>query len=405
VRFAAHDRNVAVTMWIVGVMQGFSQAHPSTTLPYTRAGLGISEAEMSAVLAIARLSSLAAVGLSIWGDRRGRRGPILIAYTLLVLSAGASAAAVEPWHFASTQSIVRVATSALSSLGVVWLAEHLTPAVRAYGVSLYGAAGSLGAGVALLALPLAARDWRLPYLLSLVGLLVIPVLIRRLEESPLVATAHARIHLHIGRSLRDWRFVVAALAGLLPAAFSALGISFSTERMVGALGLSPGTAVAVTLGGGTIGGLGFFLGGRLSDRWGRKPTTVLALAAIGIGGIGLYHSQHPLVLFACVVVSSFGSFAYVPAAGTHRAELFPTESRATANALLTWTATLGSAGGLAAGRLLLDRLGLTATLDLLGIGLVIGILLTWLLPETKGLLLHPAKVEVSPVSGPDPAAK
>lgn len=390
-RFTRHDRAVATAMWIVGVVQGFSQAHPSATLPYTRAGLGISEADMSAVLAVARLASFLAVGLSVWGDRRGRRRPILFAYVLLVTATGISAFASAPWQFGLTQSLVRVGTSALSALGVVWLAEHLTPQVRAYGVSLYGAAGSLGAGLALLALPLAERNWRLPYALSLIGLLIVPVLLKRLEESPLISSIESGHRFNLRRSLADSTFVVAAVAGLLPAAFSAIGLSFSTERMVGVLGMSTGAAIAVTLGGGTIGGTGFFLGGRLSDSWGRKPTTILALICIGIGGLGVYHARHPWILFAAIVVSSFGSFAYVPAAATHRAELFPTGTRATATATLAWTATLGSAVGLAAGRFLIERLGLTATLDVLGIGIVIGIILTMLLPETRGRDLHEAR--------------
>jgi MFS family permease len=382
-RFTRHDRAVALAMWLVGVVQGFSQAHPSATLPFTRAGLGMSEADMSALLALARLASFLAIGLSVWGDRRGRRRPILFAYLLLVTATGASAFAVAPWQFGLTQSLVRVAVSALSALGVVWLAEHLSPHVRAYGVSLYGAAGSLGAGAALLALPLAEQNWRLPYGLSLAGLLLLPVLFRRLEESPLIPELNTQ-RFNLRRSLGDQKFVLASIAGLLPAAFSAVGLSFSTERMVGSLGLSTGTAVALTLGGGTIGGVGFFLGGRLSDGWGRRPTTVLALSCIGTGGLGLYHFSEPLPLFLAVVVSSFGSFAYIPAAATHRAELFPTETRATATTTLTWTATLGSAAGLTAGRLLIDRIGLTGTMDVLGIGVVIGMSLTLLLPETKG---------------------
>lgn len=382
-RFTRHDRAVVLAMWMVGVVQGFSQSHPSATLPFTRAGLGMSEAEMSAVLAVARLASFLAIGLSVWGDRGGRRRPILLAYVLLVVATGASALAVAPWQFGLTQSLVRVSTSALSSLGVVWLAEHLTPAVRAYGVSIYGAAGSLGAGMAILGLPLAERNWRLPYALSLTGLLLLPVLLRRIEESPLIPESDGR-RFNLRRSLGERRFVLAAVAGLLPAAFLAIGLSFSTERLVGALGLSTGTAVAITLAGGTIGGTGFFLGGRLSDAWGRRPTTILALTCIVVGGIGLYHLAEPWALVIAVIVSSFGSFAYVPAASTHRAELFPTETRATATTTLTWTATLGSAAGLTAGRLLIDEVGLTGTMDVLGIGVVVGIALTMLLPETKG---------------------
>ena len=390
-RFTAHDRAVALVMWLVGVVQGFAQAHPTAGLPFIREGLGVSEADMSALLAIARLSSLGAIALSIWGDRKGRRRPLLVAYTLLVLATASSGLAVAPWQFGVSQSLVRVAVSALSSLGVVWLAEHLAPHVRAYGVAIYGAAGSFGAAIAIVGLPLAERDWRLPYGLTLLGLLILPVLVRRLEESPLVRTAEPKTKLLSGlRAVASLRwFSLAAIAGLFPSAFLAVGLAFTTERLVGDLGLTTGKAILIALGGGTIGGAGFFLGGRLSDSWGRRPTTVLALVAILAGGLGVYHFAETWMLVGAIVVSSFGSFAYVPAASTHRAELFPTGSRATAAASLHWIGTVGSAIGLGLGRFLIDGLGLTRTLDLLGVGVVVAVVLTLFLPETKNTRLEP----------------
>jgi MFS family permease len=349
----------------------------------------VSEADMSALLAIARLASLGAIALSIWGDRRGRRRPLLVAYALLVLATAGSGLATAPWQFGVSQSLVRIAVSALSSLGVVWLAEHLAPHVRAYGVAIYGAAGSFGAAIAIVGLPLAERDWRLPYALTLLGLLLLPVLVRRLEESPLVGTIEPKSSVLQGlaaaTSLR-W-FYLAGIAGLFPSAFLAVGLAFTTERMVGDLGMSTGTAILVTLGGGTIGGVGFFLGGRLADSWGRRPTTILALVAILAGGLGIYHFEETWMLVASIVVSSFGSFAYVPAASTHRAELFPTESRATAAASLHWIGTVGSAIGLGLGRFLIEGLGLTGTLDVLGIGVLVAVVLTMFLPETRGKTL------------------
>ena len=386
-RFSPHDRAVALTMWGVGVVQGFGQAHPSVTLPFTRAGLGLSPAEMSAVLAVARLASLAALIFAFVGDRRGRRRPLLAAYVLILAGNGAAAASSNPAGFTISQSLVRIATSAISALGVVWLAEHLSPRVRAYGISIYGAAGSFGAALALLGLPLAERDWRLPYLLTLLGLLLLPVLARRLSESPLLPVASPRTmrgdFANLGTEMTGSQFWVAGLAGLLASAFSAVGLAFSTERLVGGLGLSTGTAVMITLAGGTLGGLGFFLGGRLSDAWGRRPTTVLSLLMILGGGLTLYQAEAVPLLVGAIVVSSFGSFAYIPSAATHRAELFPTSVRASMASALAWLGTLGSALGLAVGRLTIDTMGLAGTMTLLGTGMVAAVALTLALPETR----------------------
>ncbi len=347
---------------------------------------------MSALLAIARLASLGAIALSIWGDRKGRRKPLLVAYTLLVLATASSGLAVAPWQFGVSQSLVRVAVSALSSLGVVWLAEHLAPHVRAYGVAIYGAAGSFGAAIAIVGLPLAERDWRLPYASDPARAAHPagagpPAGREPLGEIGRAGNAGSLSGLRAVASLR-W-FSLAAIAGLFPSAFLAVGLAFTTERMVGDLGLTTGTAILIALGGGTIGGAGFFLGGRLSDSWGRRPTTVLALVAILAGGLGVYHFEDTWMLVGSIVVSSFGSFAYVPAASTHRAELFPTGSRATAAASLHWIGTVGSALGLGLGRFLIDGLGLTRTLDLLGVGVVVAVVLTLFLPETKNTRLEP----------------
>jgi MFS family permease len=392
---------VILTMWLVGLMQGFGQAQPAATLPFTRAALGLDEASMSSLLAWARLGAVVAVGLSIWADRQGRRRPLLTAYGLLVVASAASGLTTSALGFGGAQAIVRGATSGLSALGVVWLAEHVGPAVRAYGVGLYGAAGSLGAGLAVLGLPLAELDWRLPYFVTGAGIVLFPILARRVEETPRDLRAQRAARLpnlsrpnhnlaEHSRLLRNRLFLTAASAALLPAAYSSLGLSFLTERLVNTVGLSAGNAVLLTLAAGTMGGVGFFLGGRTADTWGRRPATVLALFAILVGGTGVFHLRSPWLIFVSLAISSFGSFAYVPAAMSRRAELFDRDRRATATASLTWIGTLGSVIGLVTGGLLIRRLGLTSTMDLLAVGVVLAILVEGALPETKGRALQPA---------------
>ncbi|MGQ0850133.1 MAG: MFS transporter [Actinomycetota bacterium] len=389
-RFDRKDRAAAAVMWMVGVAQGFSQAQATATLPFTRAGLGMGESAISALLAVTRLAGFMAIALSLWADRRGRRRALITAYTVLLVASGASALAAEPWQYGVTQGVVRAATSGVSALGVVWLAEQLSTPVRAYGVSLYAAAGSLGAGLAILGLPMAEVDWRLPYVFTLTGILLLPFLVRRIEESPLLRP-HGSHFGELRRTVRTRYFARAGLSSLLAASFSAFGIAFVTERLGGQLGLGTGQVVTLTLAGGTLGAVGFFIGGRLADSWGRRPTTIMALAAALVGGLGLYHLDNVGLLLAAFVVSSFGSFAYVPAATTHRAELFPTETRATGATTVAWIGTIGSAAGLGAGRLLIDRVGLAGTLDVLGLGVLAAMAITLFLPETKGSSLAAAQ--------------
>jgi MFS family permease len=397
-RIGQGDRLPVALAWLTGLLQGFAQAQATTALPFTRVGLGMTEAEMSLLLSATRLASVGALVFSWWGDHRGRRRPFLAAYALLVAATASTAAVEAPWQFGVLQAIVRAATTAVGTLAVVLVAEQVAIGVRVFAIALYGAGGSLGAGLALAVLPLAddsPESWRTPFALAGVGLLALPLLVRHTSESR-VFRPGARAPGALGDLLTGpfaRRFWLSGAAGLLASSFSAVGIAFSTERLVNDLGFSTGRAVLISLIGGTAGGIGFFAGGRLADVAGRRATTMGALVAVLAGGVGLYRLTDPASLVAAIVVSTFGSFAFIPAAAAHRAELFPTAVRSTAGTTGAWLATLGSAGGLAAANRLIDRLGLSATVTWLGMAMVAAIALTALLPETRGQALETVKAD------------
>jgi putative MFS transporter len=387
-RFSQADRRTVFIIWAAGVVQGFAQAQASATLPFTRAGLGLSEGEMSLLLGIARLAAFAALPLGWLGDHRGRRRPFLWSITLVIAGGALAGLAMEAWQFGTAQAILRTGTAGMSGLAIVLLAEQVAPTIRAYAISFYGAAVSFGGGIALMTLPLAdggGNSWRIPHLMIGLGFLILPFLIRNVPES------HIFIEEHDQRHWRDlatgewaWRFWVVAIIALLVSAFSAVALAFSTTRMIEQLDLSTGSTVIIALLGGTIGGLGFFVGGHLADALGRRRTTVISLLLALGGGLVIYWTESLTLLVAGVMVSSFGTFAFVPAGGSHRAELFPTGLRASANTAATNFGLAGSAGGLILGIFTIDRFGLSQTVTLLGVGMAVAAFLTLLLPETRG---------------------
>lgn len=387
-RLTADDRWIIVLMWTAGVAMGWSQGEASALLPFTRLDLAMTEGDMSLVLAIARLAAFGSIVFGMTADRIGRRRPLVVALALLLVGNGASALAGGPVWYGVAQSAARVGGAAVSALAVVVLAEVVSPGVRAYAISFFGAAASLGAGMAVLTLPLAeatALGWRLPHGLPLVVLVVVPFLWRKIPESPLLQNTLTRLPWRdLLRGERRRRFLLVGTASLLASAFSAVGLAFTTERLIGDLGFTSGAAVLVTVGGGTVGGLGFFVGGRLADGWGRRPTSILALGLALVGGLALYQVTDPLAVAVAAAVSAFGSFAFIPAGGAHRAELFPTSLRAAAGTAANYLATVGSAVGLLVGTLTIDRYGLATTMVILGFGVVAAALLTVLLPETLG---------------------
>lgn len=387
------ERSAAILMWLVGVLAGFAQSHASATVPFTRAALGLTEGQMSLVLAVTRIAGFGALAFSAWGDRRGRRLPFLTAFALITGASALTALVTSPWQFATLQGLVRVGSAAGSTLAVVLLAEAVAPRVRAFSLSLFGAGGSFGAGLALAALPLADLGpwgWRIPFALSGLGLLALPLLVRRVGESQIYEEVRREQRVRfreLATGIYRRRFWLVAGAGFLAAAYTTVGLAFSTERLVDDLGLSTTTAVIVSLVGGTAGGIGFFVGGRIADVWGRRPVSITALVCTTIGGVALYWLTDLTLIVPAIAISTFASFAYVPAAAAHRAELFPTGVRATSGAAAVYLGMVGSAAGLFVGTFTIDTLGLSQTVTLLAAGMLAAATLTALLPETRGQVL------------------
>lgn len=387
-RFTSGDRRIVFIIWVAGVIQGFAQSQAAATLPFTRAGLGLTEGEMSLLLGIARLAAFAALPLGWLGDHKGRRRPFLWSLTLVIVGGTLAGLALEAWQFGTAQAILRTGTAAMGGLAIVLLAEQVSPHIRAYAISFYGAAVSFGGGLALMTLPLAdggGETWRIPHLMIALALLVLPFLIRNVPESHIFLEDHEDRHwreLATGEWAR--RFWVVVIIAFLVSAFSAVALAFSTTRMIEHLGLSTGSTVLIALLGGTLGGLGFFVGGHLADAWGRRRTTVVSLLLAVGGGLVIYWSNSIPLIVVAVMVSSFGTFAFVPAGGSHRAELFPTGLRASANTAATNLGLVGSGLGLILGIFTIDRFGLSQTITILGAGMLIAAFLTLLLPETRG---------------------
>ncbi len=383
--FTRSDKRIVFVIWVAGVVQGFAQSQASASLPFTREGLGLTEGEMSLMLGLARLAAFAALPLGWLGDHRGRRRPFLLAMTLIVTGGALAGLVTEAWQFGLFHSLLRTGTAAVTGLAIVLLAENTSLRIRAYAISFYGAAVSLGSGIALMILPLAEINWRIPHLLTALGLVVLPFLVRNVPESEIYVDEPEGGHwseLVSGEWSR--RFWIVVVAGFMASAYGAVGAAFSTERLINQVGLTTGTTVLVLLVGGTIGGIGFFVGGHLADAWGRRRTSVLALLLALGGGLVLYSATTlPVIVFA-VMVSAFGTFAFVPAAGSHRAELFPTTLRSSANTAASNGALAGSAFGLIIGIYTIDTFGLTNTVFILGVGMVAAAALTLLLPETRG---------------------
>jgi MFS family permease len=407
-RFTVRDRRILTLMALSQFIVSYSGGLISTTLPFARRALVITEGDMSLVFAITRIVSLGAIAFAVYGDRHGRRRPYLLAFLIVPVASLATAVFPGVALFAASQSAVRVGVVAASALAIVLLAEELTPSLRGYGIGLWAMAGALGNGTALLLLPLAERGlngWRFLFALSAVGIMVFPLLARFLRESQAFTEPEYRVPLSavLGEGHGQYLWTMGAMAFFM-AAFSAPALDFGLERLINDLEWSTATARLLVIVASGLGTVGLLVGGRLADTVGRRPTEIVSLL-VGAGGGVLFYNAHSGILLAVgLFLGTLGATALTPAFAAHRAELFPTRLRATAGAWVTNAAIAGSIAGFGVGALLIDRIGLPSTISLLGIGVAVAAVLVLPLPETKGRDLtrfaastsHPGQRRVPP---------
>jgi MFS family permease len=387
--FTARDRRVIFLMVLVAFVAGYGGAQLGHVNVFVRLSYDLTEGGMFSIFGITRLFSLLGVVFAIVADRRGRRIPFLIAFTLLPVANLATAFAPGIMSFTAAQSAARIAVVTIAALAVVILAEELSPGVRALGLGVYALAHQMGTGTGLILLPIAEQSdgsWRMLFALTGLGLLVVPLVARFLQESR--AYVHYRKKVTFVHALRAglWsHFWPLAGMAFFVAAFAAPAIDFVLERMIDDLAWDAGAARFLLIVFSGVGAIGLLVGGRLADSIGRRPTTVLALAMGLVGGVLFYTQPSGWILAPSIFVASFGISMLTPAFAAHRSELFPTRVRASAAGWVTNAGILGSITGFMAGALIVDNIGLSATIMWLGLGVVIAMLLVLRLPETKGL--------------------
>ncbi|GMQ93502.1 MAG: MFS transporter [Acidimicrobiia bacterium] len=386
--FTPRDRRVLFLTSIIGFVTGYAGSQMAHTLPFARATFELTEGQMSAIFATVRAVSLLGVLFAMSADRNGRRKPLLAAFALLAFGSLATAFVPSIAAYVISQSAVRVALVAIAALSIVLIAEELHPEVRAFGIGIYGLAGSMGVGLGLLLLPIAeANDnaWRILFGFATLGLLAFPLLSRFLPESRAFTPATPIPFfkaLGMGLSRHFW-----PLAGIsfFVAAFSSPAFDFVLERLINGLSWETGAARFLLIVFSGLGAVGLLVGGRLADRYGRRPTSVAALAIGLVGGIGFYTLDSGWFLAASIFLATLGATMLAPSFAAQRSELFPTRVRATATAWLTNVAIIGSISGFATGAVLIDTVGIAVTISALGAGLVIAIVLVLRLPETQGM--------------------
>jgi MFS family permease len=285
---------------------------------------------------------------------------------------------------------------------VVLIAEQVATAGRARGQGLGGIALGLGSGSCVILMPVIdglGLSWRWLLVLAGGGLLILPVAAAKLRES--AGWTHDRrressrttLFGVFGRRLRGHSLPLLA-SGMLSTVAVTAATTWRYFHAVSVVGLSPTSASILLLGASGLALVGFPIGARACERFGRVPTVAAAALVMAAGIASSFWgppsgSRLPL-LWLGVGFLGFGVASNAMTVGGNCAatELIPATLRGT---MVGWFQLVGSVGQVAAQSamaVLAERLGgispVIGWFGLLGVGVTLIFVL--FVEETRG---HP----------------
>ena len=189
--WAPPDRLDPRALMVLGLLAAASMSSAfvntlfTQTVNFAADDFGVSDTGIGVGGAVVRVGIILVLPFAVLADRIGRRRVVTAMAVAAPLVTAAGALAPTFPILVATQAIGRPLGLALDFLVAVVAAEEMPRNSRAYAVSVLAMASGLGAGVAVMALPLAdisASSWRLVYLVALVWLVVAVDIARRLAR-------------------------------------------------------------------------------------------------------------------------------------------------------------------------------------------------------------------------------
>jgi MFS family permease len=372
---------------VLGLLAAASMSAAFTNTLFTQTAqfaaddFGVGDRGFGFAGAIVRAGIVIALPLAALADRIGRQHVMrIVAWAApIVCALGALAPNFE--LLVVTQAIGRPLGLALDFLIAVVVVEEMPRNSRAYAVSVMAMASGLGAGIAVMALPLAdlgPSGWRLVYLVTLIWLVVAVDIVRRLPETERFERPHV-----VAPPIDRRRFAILATVAVCANFFVAPASFFQNRYLREVRGFDAGMISLFTLTTATPAAIGLIIGGRIADVRGRRNLIAVAIPVATVLVLGSFVVHGAPMWFAAFGGGFVGGIAF-PALAVYRAELFPTGNRGRAAGMLTASALIGGIGGLLLVGQLLDRgmsYGQVIGLVALAQGVVVLVVLTSF-PET-----------------------
>ncbi len=363
---------------------------------------GASDGSLGQALAITRLGALVALLAASFADRAGRRRILLLSVAGACIFSGLSAIAPSFTMFTAAQALVRACVNSAVIVGGIAVVEEAPDGARAFAVSMLALASGAGYATSVVLLPIADLSpdaWRIAFGVGAAAIVAVPFISRRLVETQRFeavaerSEAHGRVSEVLDRAHRR-RLILLGAIGFLSNVFSAPSAQLSNRFLRDERGFSnAGIAQFKGVTNGIPGLVGIILAGRLAETRGRRPVAIVGMLLGTMLTMAFFLGSGPVIWIAsslAIIASASGALSV----GTMDAELFPTEIRGTANAMLLVCYVTGSAVGLLFAGFLADRIDdLGMAIAICGIApLLAALFLLPRLPESSGRTLE----EVSP---------
>ena len=330
------------------------------------------------------------------GDRIGRVRAMAISILIYSMFTGLGYFATEPWHLAVFRFIAALGMGGEWSLGVALVMECWPDGWRPLLAGIIGAAANVGyllvAGVGNV-VSVTPDSWRWMWLLGIAPSFLVFLILLFVPESERWKTSAAQGPSSPLRIIFSRTYLRSTLLGIAFASIALIGtwatvqwIPVWVDQMVGpSMPKAKAVIAMISASGAIVGGL---IGPLLGGKMGRRPAFfLLCLASLITCGI-LYRTgitygwlfQGIVFLVGTTTAAFYGWFPlFLP-------ELFPTCARATGQGVCFNTGRIFAAiGAVLSGRLVdffggdYARMG-----SVIGLVYVLGIVLIWFVPETKG---------------------
>jgi len=309
-----------------------------------QASLHIPENQVGPTAAYFRIAALFALMLAASADLVGRRRLLLFTifgqavFTLLTAFVG------DHISFVAVQFLTRVFGYAEEMLLFVVVAEEITAKARGWANTTIIAFYFTGAGLAAAvfgAVNILPYGWRALYVIGSVPIFLVAFLRQRLPETTRFQT-RGETGFQRGAIIGLLKDIARQYPGrvatvIIAAAAFGFAISPATllaqKYMQDTYGYAPSEVSLVLIPGGLI-GLGLTIAaGRLSDRLGRKPLAIAAVALAGISFFFFFNHAPSWAVPILWVLGFFGFFAGDTLIAGFALEIVPTHYRATVGGL------------------------------------------------------------------------